>query len=349
MADPFVGEIRIFAGNFAPTGWAFCDGKLIPISENEPLFNLIGTTYGGDGESTFALPDLRGRIPIHQGNGFILAENGGAEEITLTVNQIPAHTHPLLGKNDAATQPNPGGQVHARFSQANLHPYIEDAPNIDMAPNGDRPGRRQPAAHELPALPLRQLHHLAVRLLPEPVRGRADGRPVRRRDPDLPVQLRAERLGLVRRADPALPRTRRCSRSSGRRTAATARRTSPCPTSAGGRRCTPATARARASRSIRWARARAPRPSPCSRARSLRIPIACARTRPRATRRFRAETRSPGPPRPSIYQTNSSSNLTAMAPEALPPAGGDVPHNNLQPYLTMYFNIALQGVFPPRN
>ncbi len=107
MAQPYVGEIRMFAGNFAPAGWMFCEGQLLPISENETLFQLIGTTYGGDGESTFALPDLRGRIPIHQGNGFILAETGGAEEITLTVNQIPAHSHPLLANNANATTNTP--------------------------------------------------------------------------------------------------------------------------------------------------------------------------------------------------------------------------------------------------
>ncbi|HEY3102711.1 MAG TPA: tail fiber protein [Pyrinomonadaceae bacterium] len=101
MGEPFVGEIRMFAGNFAPNGWMFCEGQLLPISENETLFQLIGTTYGGDGESTFALPDLRGRVPIHQGTGsglssYILGENGGVEEVTLTVNQIPIHTHPAL-------------------------------------------------------------------------------------------------------------------------------------------------------------------------------------------------------------------------------------------------------------
>ena len=111
MAQPYVGEIRMFAGNFAPAGWMFCEGQLLPISENETLFQLIGTTYGGDGESTFALPDLRGRIPIHQGNGFILAETGGAEEITLTVNQIPAHTHPLLASSGNATSTDPGNNL----------------------------------------------------------------------------------------------------------------------------------------------------------------------------------------------------------------------------------------------
>src|SRR5207247_5995745 len=103
MAQPYVGEIRMFGGNFAPAGWMFCEGQLLPISENETLFNLIGTTYGGDGQSTFALPDLRGRLPIHFGNGFTLAETGGAEEITLTVQQIAAHTHALLATAAAAS------------------------------------------------------------------------------------------------------------------------------------------------------------------------------------------------------------------------------------------------------
>jgi len=111
MAQPYVGEIRMFAGNFAPAGWMFCEGQLLPISENETLFQLIGTTYGGDGQSTFALPDLRGRLPLHQGNGFILAETGGAEEITLTVNQIPAHSHPMLASSDQTTTPSAAGNV----------------------------------------------------------------------------------------------------------------------------------------------------------------------------------------------------------------------------------------------
>jgi microcystin-dependent protein len=101
MGEPYVGEIRMFAGNFAPAGWMMCEGQLLPISENETLFNLIGTTYGGDGQETFALPDLRGRVPIHMGQGtglssYILSESGGVEEVTVTVNQIPIHTHPAL-------------------------------------------------------------------------------------------------------------------------------------------------------------------------------------------------------------------------------------------------------------
>ena len=95
MSQPFVGEIRMFGGNFAPAGWMLCVGQLLPISENEVLFNLIGTTYGGDGQSTFGLPDLQGRVPVHQGSGFVLAEKAGVESVTLTNNQIPAHNHPV--------------------------------------------------------------------------------------------------------------------------------------------------------------------------------------------------------------------------------------------------------------
>lgn len=113
MSQPYVGEIRIFAGNFAPQGWMFCDGQLLPISEFDTLFNLIGTTYGGDGQSTFALPDLRGRVPIHQGNGFTLAENGGAEQITLTVQQIPAHSHIVTAAGSGTATKSPAGATLA--------------------------------------------------------------------------------------------------------------------------------------------------------------------------------------------------------------------------------------------
>lgn len=113
MAQPYVGEIRLFAGNFAPAGWNFCEGQLLPISENETLFQVIGTTYGGDGQSTFALPDLRGRIPVHQGNGMIMGQNGGTEQETLTVNQIQGHSHQFLGSSENALQAGPEGRTVA--------------------------------------------------------------------------------------------------------------------------------------------------------------------------------------------------------------------------------------------
>lgn len=133
MAQPYVGEIRMFAGNFAPAGWMFCEGQLLPISEYETLFNLIGTTYGGDGQSTFALPDLRGRIPIHQGNGFILAETGGAEEITLTVSQIPAHSHPMLGTLNLANNTDPANLVPGTLV-TNVTAYGTDNPSTTLSP-----------------------------------------------------------------------------------------------------------------------------------------------------------------------------------------------------------------------
>ena len=116
MAQPFIGEIRMFAGNFPPVGWAFCDGQLMPISQNDAMFVLLGTTYGGDGESTFALPNLQSRIPMHFGNGpdgvtYQLAETGGVESVTLSTQQIPVHTHQLIGTTNNALQTGPGGNL----------------------------------------------------------------------------------------------------------------------------------------------------------------------------------------------------------------------------------------------
>jgi len=133
MAQPYVGEIRMFAGNFAPAGWMFCEGQLLPISENDTLFNLIGTTYGGDGQSTFALPDLRSRIPIHQGNSFILAETGGVETVTLTVQQIPTHSHSFLASANNASVANAAGNVLAQTPV--YTPYIAMTPNSPLSPN----------------------------------------------------------------------------------------------------------------------------------------------------------------------------------------------------------------------
>jgi microcystin-dependent protein len=133
MAQPYVGEIRMFAGNFAPAGWMFCEGQLLPISEYETLFQLIGTNYGGDGDSTFALPDLRGRIPVHQGNNFVLAETGGAEEITLTTNQIPAHSHPFLGSSNNGSGSSPSGSVFGRNASASFYTTDTSVGTVPMA------------------------------------------------------------------------------------------------------------------------------------------------------------------------------------------------------------------------
>jgi microcystin-dependent protein len=130
MSSPFIGEIRMFAGNFAPQGWAFCDGALMAIDQNTALFQLIGTTYGGDGQTTFAVPNLQSRIPVHIGPGFALAQAGGVETVTLTTSQIPAHNHVPQANSSAGTQSSPAGGV---WAQSTLGQFSSATPTLTMA------------------------------------------------------------------------------------------------------------------------------------------------------------------------------------------------------------------------
>ena len=132
MSQPFVGEIRMFAGNFAPTGWAFCNGQQMAISENDTLFTIIGTTYGGDGQETFNLPNLQSRFPMHQGNGFQIGEMAGTEEVTLTTQQIPVHNHAYIATKSLADEATPGGNVFAEATT--ITAFIEDTPVSNLAP-----------------------------------------------------------------------------------------------------------------------------------------------------------------------------------------------------------------------
>jgi microcystin-dependent protein len=153
VAQPYVGEVRMFAGNFPPEGWMFCEGQLLPISENETLFQLIGTTYGGDGESTFALPDLRGRLPVHQGNGSVIGEAGGTEEVTLTVQQIAAHGHALLGSTAQAATNAPTNNTFAQSTGGTVFPYGTDQPLTTLHPSTvDSIGGSQPHTNFQPYL-----------------------------------------------------------------------------------------------------------------------------------------------------------------------------------------------------
>ncbi len=137
MSQPYIGEIRMFAGSFAPAGWAFCDGQLMPISENDALFTLIGTTYGGDGQETFALPDLRGRVPVHSGQGpgisqnYQMGETAGVESVTLSTQQIPIHTHAAMGSANAGILTDPGNGVWAASA---LNGYGTSAPDTQLSP-----------------------------------------------------------------------------------------------------------------------------------------------------------------------------------------------------------------------
>jgi len=130
MAEPFIGEIRMFGGNFAPLGWAFCDGRQLAISEYSTLFTLIGTTYGGDGYQSFNLPDLRGRAPVHQGNGFSPGQPGGTETITLTGTQVASHTHPLLGTSAGLISADPTNNLPAAAGVASANLYGTLASNL---------------------------------------------------------------------------------------------------------------------------------------------------------------------------------------------------------------------------
>lgn len=153
MADQFIGEIRMFAGTFAPQNWLFCDGTLVSIADYDVLFNLIGTTYGGDGVNTFALPDLRGRVPVHQGNNQgstrVLGQSAGTEAVTLTPSQVPVHRHSLLGTSSSATATAPGGQLLASVSSGEV--YINDTPGAVLNPASlSASGGSQPHENRMP-------------------------------------------------------------------------------------------------------------------------------------------------------------------------------------------------------
>jgi len=157
MSQPFIGEIRMFGGNFAPAGWALCDGATLAIAENDVLFNLIGTTYGGDGQSTFNLPDLRGRAPVHQGtlpsSGtlYSLGETGGVESVTLTLNQVPAHSHSAQANSTGASSPSPAGGVWAAGNVVAAAPG--GSANANMNPNAvGQAGGSQPHDNMVPFL-----------------------------------------------------------------------------------------------------------------------------------------------------------------------------------------------------
>ena len=156
MGQPYIGEIRMFGGNFAPAGWAFCNGQLLPIAENDALFTLIGTTYGGDGQETFGLPNLQGRAPVHQGTGsggsvYTLGEAAGVETVTLTINQIPVHGHPLLATEVSAQNPQPEGSVLSQSTT--IQPYLTDAGQVALSQNAVSPvGGSQPHENMQPFL-----------------------------------------------------------------------------------------------------------------------------------------------------------------------------------------------------
>jgi microcystin-dependent protein len=161
MADPFVAEIRIFGFNFAPKGWAFCDGQILPLSQNTALFSLLGTTYGGDGKSTFALPNMQGNAPMHPGQGPALSlhdlgETGGSETVTLLQSEIPAHSHTMGAGSDVADNNNPANTIAAPPIGRGNNLYVTtNAPLVGMNPGALTPaGGAQPHNNLQPYLTL---------------------------------------------------------------------------------------------------------------------------------------------------------------------------------------------------
>lgn len=151
MGTPYLSEIRIFSFNFAPKGWAMCNGQLLPINQNQALFALIGTTFGGDGQVNFALPDLRGRVPLHAGSGFIRGERGGAQAHTLNISEMPAHNHIPNGSSATASSLTAGGNLWANGNE----PAYTATPTTPLDPNSVLPvGGNQPHENMSPYLVL---------------------------------------------------------------------------------------------------------------------------------------------------------------------------------------------------
>lgn len=157
MSSPYIGEIRMFGGSFAPVGWALCQGQTIPISQNDTLFNLIGTTYGGDGQNTFDLPDLQGRVPVHQGQGpgisqqYIIGQEAGVESVTVTTNQMPRHNHSFTGSSSVADSASPANAIYAQAVSAT--PWYAGTVDSPLAANSVQPqGGSQPHENMQPWL-----------------------------------------------------------------------------------------------------------------------------------------------------------------------------------------------------
>ena len=238
MAEPFLSEIRIMSFGFPPKGWALCDGQLLPINQNQALFSLLGTTYGGDGRVDFALPNLQGRLPIHMGSGHTLGERSGEQAHALSITEIPTHTHVVMGSTLDGNQAVPTGNVLAEQPHAQFYRRSEQP---DEPPSGHcRKRRRHPGSPQHAAVPRPQL-------LRSPSRASSRARPrrsrhgptLRRRNPDVRGQLCPGGLDVLRRPASAHLRKRNAVlSSSGRRTAATARATFALPDLRGGFRST---------------------------------------------------------------------------------------------------------------
>jgi microcystin-dependent protein len=340
--EPYVGEIRMFGGNFAPAGWAFCDGSLLSIAENETLFQLIGTTYGGDGQETFALPDLRGRIPIHEGNGHVMGEAAGVESVTLTTLQLPAHGHAVLAAQGLALDANPGGRLLAETRGTDL--YFEGAPGAPLAPAAMTPaGGSQPHQNLMPYLCVNFIISLfgtfptssggelwepfvaELRIFPYNFApsgwALCNGQLLPISQNTALFSLLGTTYGGDGKSTFALPNLQgRAAMQQGDGPGLSIRDLG----EEGG------------SESVTLLDSEMPAHAHALRGRNdvgeTPAPTGAALARSRGA-----------------YRVDASQGLVPMAEGAITPSGGNLPHENQQPYLILDFCIALQGVFPPRS
>ena len=339
MSDQILGEIRNFAGNFAPVGWEFCDGQVVDIADFPDLYTQIGTTYGGDGITTFALPDLRGRAPIHEGNGFIRGEVGGVESVTLTAQQIPGHTHPYTAALNPASISSPSGTLNAESSATNM--YVADAPSASLAPSAVTPvGGSQPHDNMQP--------FLTTSFIIATVAGATTG----------PIVAEVRIFAFVTPQAPAgwatcdgqlMPLSQNTALFSllgttyggdGKSTFALPDLQGAIPIGAGQGPGLSERFLGEMSGTETTTLLSSEMPAHAHTVRVSPDPGDIATPQP-----GESLARSVGG---QSYQTNTAANLVSMAPQTLPPAGGDLPHTNLMPYLTLRYCIAMQGEFPQR-
>ena len=342
MTDQFVGEVRFFAGTFDPVEWEFCDGQPRLIADFPDLFTIIGTTYGGDGITTFATPDLRGRTPIHVGNSHTLGETGGAESVTLTTQQLPLHNHPYTAATNPASVASPSGTLNAESSQINM--FIADDPGQSLAQNALTPiGGSQPHENMQPFLAMTAL--IASALDPTP-----DTSPLLGELRIFPQVSQMPPAGWALCDGQILPLSQNTALFSllGTFYGGDGKSTFALPNLQGAIPIGDGQGPGLSERFI-------------GETSGQETVTLLASETPIHTHAVRVSqdfgdiaTPQPGESLAKAvggqsYQTNTVANIVNMAPQVIPPVGSDLPHTNLMPYVAMRWCIALQGQFPTRK
>lgn len=336
-SDQLLGEIRIFGGSYAPQGFVFCDGDLLDIATNPGLFALLGTTYGGDGITTFAVPDMRGRAPIHKSSDFLIGETGGTEAVTLTTQHVPAHGHPLTAASNLASVASPQDTLLAESSQINM--YVADVPSINLAPQSISPiGGSQPHDNMQPFLAMNFIIATEAGAVTGPYQGELRLFPYMSNTPPTSWAWCEGQLLAVSQNTALFSILGTFYGGNGQSTFALPNLQDAIPIGEGQGFALSARDIGETSGSETVTLLESEMPAHSHTFRGSPDPADIATPQP-----GESIARAVGG---LSYHTNVAANLVPMSPLALPPAGGDQPHNNLQPYLTLRWAIALQGNFP---